>query len=88
MIQFMIGQKQISVYPCDEPDCPVIYLNTFEGEGEQVLRILKGGGSQGTPLPDFLLCILCIRRIYFQELPVYQALCGIPGLQNIFHRIR
>ena len=44
MIQFMIGQKQISVYPCDEPDSPVIYLNTFEGEGEQVLRILKGGG--------------------------------------------
>lgn len=43
-MQFMIGQKQISVYPCDEPDRPVIYLNTFEGEGEQVLHILNGGG--------------------------------------------
>lgn len=53
MIQFMIGQKQISVYPCDEPDCPVIYLNTFEGEGEQVLRILKGGGC-----PPFTLVIV------------------------------
>ena len=53
MIQFMIGQKQISVYPCDEPDCPVIYLNTFEGEGEKVLRILKGGGC-----PPFTLVIV------------------------------
>ena len=30
MTQFKIKEKQISVYPCDEPDRPVIYLNTFE----------------------------------------------------------
>lgn len=44
MNQFTIGQKQISVYPCDEPDRPVIYLNTFAGEGEQVLRLLRDDG--------------------------------------------
>ena len=41
MTQFTIEQKHISVYPCDEPDRPVIYLNTFEDEGGQVLRILR-----------------------------------------------
>lgn len=44
MTQFTIEQKHISVWPCDEPDRPVIYLNTFEGEGEQVLRILRDEG--------------------------------------------
>ena len=44
MTQFAIEQKHISVYPCDEPDRPVIYLNTFEGEGEQVLRLLRDDG--------------------------------------------
>ena len=44
MTQFTIEQKHISVCPCDEPDQPVIYLNTFEGEGEQVLRILRDEG--------------------------------------------
>ena len=44
MTQFTIGQKQISVYPCDEPDRPVIYFNTFAGEGKQVLRLLRDDG--------------------------------------------
>lgn len=44
MTQFTIGQKHISVYPCDEPDRPVIYLNTFAGEGKQVLRLLRDDG--------------------------------------------
>lgn len=44
MTQFTIEQKHISVCPCDEPDRPVIYLNTFEGEGEQVLCILRDEG--------------------------------------------
>ena len=44
MTRFTIEQKHITVYPCDEPDRPVIYLNTFEDEGEQVLRILRDSG--------------------------------------------
>ena len=44
MTQFTIGQKHISVYPCDEPNRPVIYLNTFAGEGKQVLRLLRDDG--------------------------------------------
>ena len=44
MTQLTIEQKHISVYPCDEPDRPVIYLNTFEGEGGQVLRLLRDNG--------------------------------------------
>ena len=151
MIQFTIGQKQISVYPCDEPDRPVIYLNTFAGEGKQVLRLLRDDGcppftlvsvssldwnhdmspweippvfknadpctggaddylrilierivpeaekeikgtvswreSQGIPLQDSLPCIRCIGLTFFQEPPVCRVLCGIRGLQNIFHRI-
>ena len=44
MTQFTIEQKHITIYPCAEPDRPVIYLNTFEKEGEQVLYVLREGG--------------------------------------------
>lgn len=44
MIQFTIGQKQICVYESSEPDCPVIYVNSFEENGEQVLHILREEG--------------------------------------------
>ena len=52
MINFTIEEKHISVYPCDEPDRPVLYLNTFESEGEQVMRIL---GAEGCPPFNFII---------------------------------
>ena len=158
MTQFTIEQKHITIYPCAEPDRPVIYLNTFEKEGEQVLYVLREGGCPPFTLvsvsnlnwnydmspwevppvfknaepctggaDDYLKLLidrivpeaekeikgsvlwrgiagyslaglfalyslyqtdLCIRQIFFQELPVCPVPCGTLELQNIFHRIR
>lgn len=41
MISFSMGQKQIQVFPSTLPDRPVIYLNTFGKEGEEVYRALQ-----------------------------------------------
>lgn len=48
MKQFTVGGKQVSVWPGDAPGKPVVYLNTFGGEGGQVYEILKKQGC-----PDF-----------------------------------
>lgn len=50
MTSFTIGQKTIQVFPSTAPDCPVIYLNTYEPEGEAVRRALDSLGC-----PDFTL---------------------------------
>lgn len=49
-IRFTAGDKTITVYPGDAPDKPVVYLNTFEEEGERVYREL-----QADSCPDFTL---------------------------------
>ena len=41
MISFSVGQKQIQVFPSTLPDRPVVYLNTFGKEGEEVYRVLQ-----------------------------------------------
>ena len=41
MTQFTIEQNRDPSVHVMNRNRPVIYLNTFEGEGEQVLRILK-----------------------------------------------
>ncbi len=43
--QFHIEDKEITVYPCMVSDRPVIYLNTFGTEGEQVYQILQESGE-------------------------------------------
>ena len=45
-----IGQKQVEVYPGAAPDLPVVYLNTFAGEGGQIREWLREAGC-----PDFTL---------------------------------
>lgn len=42
--QFQIEDKKITVYPCMISDRPVIYLNTFGTEGDQVYQILQENG--------------------------------------------
>lgn len=43
--QFQIEDKEITVYPCTVFDRPIIYLNTFGTEGEQVYQILRESGD-------------------------------------------
>lgn len=38
MVDFEAGSKHISVFPGCKPDAPVIYLNTFSGEGQAVWK--------------------------------------------------
>ena len=44
MTSFTIEQKRVDVFPCTEPDRPVIYLNTYGREGKQVLQHLQEAG--------------------------------------------
>jgi len=48
IILFRASDREVAVYPSPAPGRPIIYLNTFEGEGRQVYRILRDMGC-----PDF-----------------------------------
>jgi len=48
--QFTISGKCIDVYPSAAPNCPIIYINTFSGEGGKVRQALEEMGC-----PDFSL---------------------------------
>lgn len=41
---FPVGDKTISVFPSAEPEAPVIYLNTFAGEGQKVFEAAQSAG--------------------------------------------
>ena len=47
---FEDGGKKVRVYPSEAPDRPIIYLNTFSGEGDQVHQALRNLNC-----PDFTL---------------------------------
>lgn len=40
--EFDAAGKKVEVYPCSEPGCAVVYLNTFSSEGDNVHRALRG----------------------------------------------
>lgn len=44
MYEFRIGGKSVSVFPSAEPDAPVIYLNTYTDEGQQVFQAVQAAG--------------------------------------------
>lgn len=46
MISFAVEQKQVDVFPSAKPDQPVICLNTFGREGEQVFAHLRETGCR------------------------------------------
>lgn len=48
--RFTTGDKKVTLYPCGASDGPVIYLNTFEEEGDRVYKALNDAGC-----PDFTL---------------------------------
>ena len=50
MISFTTENKTVNVFPSNEPDKPVVYLNTFNHEGEKVFQQL-----QASNCPDFTL---------------------------------
>ena len=43
--EFNTADKRIEVYPSPEPDSPIVYINTFEGEGDNVCRALENMGQ-------------------------------------------
>ena len=44
MHTFTTDNKTISVFPSTEPKAPIIYLNTFSGEGQRVFEAAKAAG--------------------------------------------
>lgn len=44
MYEFTIGEKNVSVFPSNVPDAPVIYLNTYSNEGQQVFQTTQTAG--------------------------------------------
>lgn len=44
MYEFTIGGKNVSVFPGNVPDAPVIYLNTYSDESQQVFRAAQAAG--------------------------------------------
>lgn len=44
MYEFTIGGKNVSVFPSNVPDAPVIYLNTYSNEGQQVFQAAQAAG--------------------------------------------
>lgn len=53
MLSMTIQGKNVSVFPCEKPDAPAIYLNTVSGEGLQIYSELQKHPLH--PLPDFSL---------------------------------
>ena len=44
MHTFTLGGKNVSIFSSSEPGAPVIYLNTFSGEGEQIWQAAQAAG--------------------------------------------
>ena len=44
MYTFTVGGKTAAVFPTEELGAPVIYLNTFSGEGEQIWQAAQAAG--------------------------------------------
>ena len=44
MHTFVAGGKTVTVLPASVPDAPVVYLNTFGDEGQNVFGVLASGG--------------------------------------------
>lgn len=44
MYEFTIGGKNVSVFPSNVPDVPVIYLNTYSNKGQQVFQAAQAAG--------------------------------------------
>ena len=40
-MQMEVSGRSVSVFPGDSPDAPLVVLNTFESEGEEVFRAVK-----------------------------------------------
>ena len=44
MHPFTIGDKTVSIFPSAELEAPIIYLNTFSGEGQKVYEVAQAAG--------------------------------------------
>ena len=50
---FNVSGKKVTVYPSASPDKPVIYLNSFGGDGDNIYQLL-----QKDKCPDFTLVVI------------------------------
>lgn len=50
---FDISGKKVEVYPSAAPDRPIVFLNTFEGEGDKIYQVLRKAKC-----PDFTLAAI------------------------------
>lgn len=50
MLRITTQGKTVSIFPCEKPNAPVLYLNTFSGEGAQVFAELHKTGHTGFSL--------------------------------------
>lgn len=44
MQPFTIVSKTVSIFPSIEPEAPIIYLNTFSGEGQKIYEATQAAG--------------------------------------------
>lgn len=60
MRTFIIGGKTASIFLSTKPEAPVIYLNTFSGEGQKVFEAAQAAGfpslAWSAPLPALPGC--------------------------------
>lgn len=43
--RLFVSDKTVDIFACKKSDCPVVYLNTFQQEGEHVFRTLQAACS-------------------------------------------
>ncbi len=48
--RFKVKEMATDIFPGGVPDCPLILLNTFAGEGEKIYRLLNEAGCYGFSL--------------------------------------
>ena len=44
MYDFLKGGKTVNIFPCPEPEAPIMYLNTFSDEGQKVYEAVQAAG--------------------------------------------
>lgn len=43
--RLFVSDKTVDIFACKKSDCPVVYLNTFQQEGEHIFRALQAACS-------------------------------------------
>ena len=66
MHTFSIAGKTISIFPSIAPGAPIFYLNTYAGEGQQVLDAARAAGCLLIAAVEVLL-LFCVYTGYVAQ---------------------